>query len=426
MPKLKDIEILTHCDVNRLNRAYLMAKTMPDDLIITLVIGYKNVEDKAYSLENKPDNIHIHFEYYDENTIYPTNRFRNIAFDKSTRDYIFYLDVDFIFQHDFWSNFEANYLAKLSPKKVLCPMPLFDDLIPSYLSEYDPNQLVKKETQDTHAVILNNDFTKTAELFKFHDRWVNYPQKEILEDMTPVMRSIRNGTILPEPWGIMHRDSYLFADESFLGRVKDKQQFVCRLLDSGLQFYSMRDCVIYHLWHPDSRYDINREKENCVNTLLFNRKYLHKYQNFFFLLQDNSLQSKLESFLGAFQSSTVVVDVEEDSKPEDVIPLLKKRQTIISKADFYPEYNVYGYKLVYVYDGSLPDTLANRLSEVGAANQGILNLGHFAIELNVNQPELAVKKIQDLTGWPLKDSSKNRVELLSPGPEKSEVVNLIK
>ena len=425
MPQLKDIEILTHCDVNRLNRAYLMAKTMPEDLIITLVIGYKDGKDKEYSLENKPNNIKIYFEYYDPKTIYPTNRFRNIAFDKSTRDYIFYLDVDFIFQHDFWPNFEKQYLKELSPEKVLCPLPLFDDLIPPYLNEYNPNELVQKETQDTHAVILKDDFKKTAALFKFHDRWVTYPQEEVLEDMTPVMRSIRNGTILPEPWGIMHRDSYLFADESFLGRVKDKQQFVCRLLDSGLQFYSMRDCVIYHLWHPDSRYDINREKENCVNTLLFNRKYLHKYQNFFFLLQDNSLQSKLMRFLSDFSDTTDRVEVSEGSKPEDVIPLLKKRSTIISNANFYPEYNVYGYKLVYVYDGNATDTIFNRLSKEGTANNGLLNLAHFAIELDINQPELALKKIQDLTGWPLKDSGKDRVELLSPGPEKSEVVKLI-
>jgi predicted glycosyltransferase involved in capsule biosynthesis len=112
MVSLKDIEILTHCDVNRLNRAYLMAKTMPDDLAVTLIIGYKNPKDKEYSLANKPANISVYFEYYDPDTIYPTNRFRNIAFEKSTRDYIFYLDVDFIFQHDFWKNFQEFYLDK--------------------------------------------------------------------------------------------------------------------------------------------------------------------------------------------------------------------------------------------------------------------------------------------------------------------------
>ena len=346
MPQLRDIEILTHCDVNRLNRAYLMAKTMPNDLIITLIIGFK---DKEYSLENKPKNIKVYFEHYDPKTIYPTNRFRNIAFEKSTRDYIFYLDVDFIFQQDFWTNFEKNYLEELSPEKVLCPLPLFDELIPPYLSDYKPEELVQKETQETHEVILKNDFKKTATLFKFHDRWLTYPQEEELQDITPVMRSIRNGTILPEPWGIMHRDSYLFADESFLGRVKDKQQFVCRLLDSGLEFYSMRDCVMYHLWHPDSRYDINREKENCVNTLLFNSRYLHKYQNFYFLLENETLKNSLLEVLDKFISKTPIIVLRNEDSPNEVIPVLKSRQTIISNAQFYPEYSVYGYKLIFVY-----------------------------------------------------------------------------
>ena len=422
MPTLRDIEILTHCDVNRLNRAYLMARTMPDDLVITLVIGYKNPEDKSYSLENKPKNIHIHFEYYDSDTIYPTNRFRNIAFEKSKRDYVFYLDVDFIFQHDFWSNFEMYYLKELSPERVLCPLPLFDDEMPTYLKGFEPNELVKRETQETHLEILKDEFKKTATLFKFHDRWVTYPQKKVLEDMTPVMRSIRNGTILPEPWGIMHRDRYLFADESFLGRVKDKQQFVCRLLDSGLEFYSMRDCVIYHLWHPDSRYDINREKENCVNTILFNKKYLHKYQNFFFLLQDKNMQIKLTQLLDAFKNNTTRTEVPQGSRSEDVIPILKQRHTIICNSKFYPEYSVYGYKLVYVYDSETKTTIFNCLSVQGSKNIGLFNLGYFATELDINKPELALKKIQDLTGWALMEKGKSRVSLLSPGPENSDIV----
>ncbi|WP_339839840.1 hypothetical protein [uncultured Maribacter sp.] len=414
MPQLRDIEILTHCDVNRLNRAYLMAKTMPNDLIITLIIGFKDIKDKEYSLENKPKNIKVYFEHYDPKTIYPTNRFRNIAFEKSTRDYIFYLDVDFIFQHDFWTNFEKNYLEELSPEKVLCPLPLFEELIPPYLSDYKPEELVQKETQETHEVILKNDFKKTATLFKFHDRWLTYPQEEELQDITPVMRSIRNGTILPEPWGIMYRDSYLFADESFLGRVKDKQQFVCRLLDSGLEFYSMRDCVMYHLWHPDSRYDINREKENCVNTLLFNSRYLHKYQNFYFLLENETLKNSLLEVLDKFISKTPIIVLRNADSPNEVIPVLKSKQTIISNAQFYPEYSVYGYKLIFVYGTDTNEVSFQKLASNSKKSKAIFNLGYFSSIININNTEEACKNIQDLTGWLLDDEKNNRVNILSP------------
>lgn len=423
MPSLKDIEILTHCDVNRLNRAYLMAKTMPEDLVITLIIGYKNAKDKEYSLANKPNNIKLYFEYYDPETIYPTNRFRNIAFEKSTRDYVFYLDVDFIFQHDFWDNFERQYLSELGPDKVLCPIPLFDELKPSYLNGFKAEDLVKLETEESHMPILKNDFAETADLFKFHDRWVTYPQDEMLQNMTPVMRSIRNGTILPEPWGILHRSKYLFADESFLGRVKDKQQFVCRLLDSGLNFYSMRDCVMYHLWHPDSRHDINREKENCVNTLLFNRRYLHKYQNFFFLLDNDALEGRLKEILNQFQSSVDTVEIDGQSDPEEVIPILKSRKTVISKAGFYPEYSVYGYKLVYVHNQDGAPLSLDRLADK-TRNNALFNLGYFTLDLNVKDFEASLKKIQDLTGWPLKNNEGvSRVSLLSPPVHFESLIN---
>lgn len=421
MTTFHDIEILTHCDVGRLNRAYLMAKTMPSELMVTLIIGFKDPKDKEHSLANKPDNINVYFEYYDPDTIYPTNRFRNIAFEKSVRGYVFYLDVDFIFQHDFWKNFEKQYISHLSPDSVLCPIPLFDELKPDYLEDYTPEELVRKETEATHLPIINDDFTKTATLFKFHDRWVTYPQEESLQDMTPVMRSIRNGTILPEPWGILHRDKYLFADESFLGRVKDKQQFVCRLLDSGLKFFGMRDCVMYHLWHPDSRHDINREKENCINTLLFNKKYLHKYQNFFFLLENDDLEEQLRDCLGKFKTQSPIVALEQGSVPEDVIPILKKRPTVISKSVFFPEYDVYGYKLIYVYN---KDFRGRRLSNENSTKEAIYNLASFSMELDIDSTDLVMKKIQDITGWQLKKEI-TRVNTLSPGPEKSNVIDLM-
>lgn len=413
MTTLQNIEILTHCDVGRLNRAYLMAKTMPSELVITLIIGFKDPKDKEYSLANKPDNINVYFEFYDPATIYPTNRFRNIAFEKSVRNYVFYLDVDFIFQHDFWENFQEHYLHQLSPDKVFCPMPLFDELKPYYLNNYAADELVTKETEATHLAVIKDDFTKTAALFKFHDRWVNYPQKESLYDMTPVMRSIRNGTILPEPWGILHRDKYLFADESFLGRVKDKQQFVCRLLDSGLRFFSMRDCVMYHLWHPDSRHDINREKENCVNTLLFNRRYLHKYQNFFFLVANETNIAPLKNLLELFDTNAGI-DIDKHYGPDELIPILKKRKTIISTADFYPEYAVYGYKLIYVYNTQNKQSFLKKLAQDGKNSTAIFNLGYFSMELNLDRFDEASKKVQDLTGWSLKDAKTKRVMTLSP------------
>ena len=410
---LSDIEILSHCDVTRLHRAYLMAKTMPEELKITLVIGYKDEKDKLYPMENKPSNIDIHFEPYDPQTIYPTNRFRNIAFVKSSRPYVFYLDVDFVFQHDFWSSFTERYLPLLGEDKVLCPIPLFDELKPAYLDAYEADTLVKTETEETHAGILDLDFTQYAELFKFHDRWVKYPQEEELQDMTPVMRSIRNGTLLPEPWGILHRSRYLMADESFLGRVKDKQQFVCRLLDSGLRFYSMKHCVMYHLWHPDSRHDINREKENCVNTLLFNRRYLHKYQNFFFQLEEPSLEEPLKQLLAGFGGQPPLHSMSSEYGPDQIIPQLKKRETIINHGEFCPEYSVYGYKLIYVYHS---EGNRSELKGMGNESEAMFNLGYFSLALDLNRGEDAAKMLQDLTGWPLNDSGL-RVDQISPRPD---------
>ena len=416
--KISDIDILTHCDVSRMHRAFLMSRTMPKELKIILIIGYKNEEDKQFPLINKPGNIEIYFEPYDPKTIYPTNRFRNVAFSKSTRDFIFYLDVDFIFQFDFWDVFETDYLPQLSQGKVFCPIPLFNEFKPDYLSAFKEEDLLKLETEKTHEVILDNDFRLSADLFKFHDRWVDYPQKEKLRDMTPIMRLIRNGTILPEPWGILHKNDYLFADETFLGRVKDKQQFVCRLLDSGLRFYGMRDCVIYHLWHPDSRLDINREKENSINTLLFTKRYFNKYQNFYFLLQTEDLEDDLVNLLANFHNFKEFLRVPSGQTTNEVIEKLKLRKTIISNADFSPEYSVYGYKLIYVYsrkefqDGHIHKRIGNK-SNTG---QQIFNLSYFSLELNPNAKN-ALKMIQDITGWPLKNSSENGYDSnLSTGP----------
>lgn len=415
MAQLKDIEILTHCDVTRLHRAYLMCRTMPEQLQLTLVIGYKDPKDKEYSLANKPANMEIYFEEYDPATTYPTNRFRNIAFAKSTRDFVFYLDVDFIFQKDFWENFEQKYMTLLGEDKVLCPVPLFDKEKPAYLSDYDGATLVKSETTETHEGILGDDFRRTATLFKFHDRWVKWPQKEELQNLTPVMRSIRNGTLPPEPWGILHRSRYLYADESF-GQAKDKQQFVCRLLDSGLSFHSMRDCVIYHLWHPDSRLNVGREQQNCINTIIFNKRYLHKYQNFFFQLQHDALYEPLLALLGEFSNTPPIVEIDPGMLPEDVIPLLKKRTTLVSRAEFYPEYSVYGYKPVYVFDHNDLSSAYSRLSARQDVVSRSFNLGYFSLELDMRDGDNLSKRIQDLTGWPL-EGTQPWVDRVSPWPE---------
>lgn len=425
--KLSDIEILTHCDINRLSRVYLMAKTVPDEVLITLVIGYSNPNDKKHLFVGKPDNLNIYFEYFEPGSIYPTNAFRNIAFENSRRDYILYLDIDFIFQFDFWINFQKYYIDLLSKSVVICPIPLFDEFMPDYLKDFEPDELCKKETVDTYTHILNDNFAEKSKLFKFHEGWVSYPQKEQLADMTPKMRQLRNATILPEPWGILHRESYLFADEDFFGRVKDKQQFVCRLLDSGLKFYSMRDCVMYHLWHPDSRYDINREKENCTNTLLFNNRYLHKYQNFYFLLCSPFEETRFQELLNNFEHKSSVVEIDENLNPDDVIPILKQRNTIISKAQFHPEYSVYGYKFVLVYDSSKLDVDAfiQQLGTKKTLLGNICNLGFFSMELDLADNELNLKKIQNLSGWKLNDTSKNRVNLQGYDHSSNKIINLL-
>ena len=103
----------------------------------------------------------------------------------------------------------------------------------------------------------------------------------------------------------------------------------------------------------------------------------------------------------------------EDS-PNEVIPVLKSRQTIISNAQFYPEYSVYGYKLIFVYGTDTNEVSFQKLASNSKKSKAIFNLGYFSSIININNTEEACKNIQDLTGWLLDDEKNNRVNLLSP------------
>lgn len=377
MPKVS-IEILTQCDPQRAIRAVLLALSVPKSIpVICAIYGNQSqLQNRLSDVSTLPKNLNFVFVTPKSESAYPTNKMRNIAFKASTADLIMYIDVDFVFHPDFWPLFFRDYLPYLDRRSCFCPIPLWDKKKPEELSHISSQDMIRSESINTH---INNRWFEnplSKQLFKYHDKWMAKNPAGLLTDMTDRMLFLRKGSHLPEPWGITYRENFLLADQDF--RIAgDKVQLVTTMLDTGIKFYSMKDAYIYHLWHPDRRFDGSRDLEKIRSHILWSTRYHRRDYKFLFLVAPGGQLSFVKDWLQALLLNKFPeMSVKEIPCYSRNNTLFSKKQVvsnclellsqghecIYGKAGFSTQYLAFKYKIILVLDGY------NHLGQIDASH----------------------------------------------------------
>ena len=366
MPKVS-IEILTHCDPQRGIRAVLLALSVPKSIpVICAIYGNQSQLQKRLSdVPTLPENLNFVFVNPKSESAYPTNQMRNIAFKASTADLIMYIDVDFVFHPDFWHLFFRDYLSHLDRHSCFCPIPLWDESKPDELSHISSQDMLRSERIDTH---INNRWFEdplSKQLFKYHDKWMDKNPSSLLTDMTDRMLFLRKGSQPPEPWGITYRENFMLADQDFVGTVRDKIQLVTTMLDTGVKFYSMKNVYIYHMWHPDRRFDGSRDSEKIRNHILWSTRYHRREYKFLFLIAPGGRSSFVKDwFQGLLLHKFPNMSVKEIPYHSQKDTLFSRKQMvsnclellsqghecIYGKAGFSTQYLSFKHKIILVLD----------------------------------------------------------------------------
>jgi glycosyltransferase involved in cell wall biosynthesis len=261
-----DIQILTHCDYRRVFRALLLAQSVPSEIDVICAVNGTN-QDIRFRLKDRivPDN--LHFLPSERQYIYPANALRNMALEAASKEWVCYIDCDFVFCSDFWDILRkrAAELNNSADRVCYCPVALWD---PSgdYLAQRDNPKRFEIESDSDHRPPRSWEECNRARLFKNHEMYFSKPFGPGCDpyEMTGAMKRIRN-LVPAEPWGLLKRKHSVYADEDFRSGPMDKQQVVCAMLDCGIRFFAIPDIFIFHQWHPespDNKYD--RVRNECL------------------------------------------------------------------------------------------------------------------------------------------------------------------
>lgn len=278
----RKIDVLTHCDPGRAVRLYLMARTLPKQVTLICALNGSADEVRRRLLPHQlPSNVRL--VERPPLSPYPTNALRNAALNASRAEWVFYIDVDFVFQKGFWYRLFQESADLLEDGHCLCPLPLWDPE-GEYLNVAASSDILAAETPEQHRPPETWGEADRAKVFKFHEMWLGNgaggeaPRKHL----TGQMKLLRHSLHPAEPWGLLRRSRCVLADEDFRGRVRDKQQFVSALLDRGVDFISLSNLFVFHLWHPDSRAPEDRP-ELSYNYRLWQRRYNGKGHKYLFM-----------------------------------------------------------------------------------------------------------------------------------------------
>jgi len=266
-----DIEVVTQCDTSRAGRAVLLAQSVPKQIrVICAVNGSKVDFWRAAKAKRIPCNLTVLES--PEKSPHPTNYLRNRAFEASTARWLCFIDIDFVFQRGFWYLLFLKYERELRSGCCVCPVPLWSAQGAFFTGKKDSWQ--DCELREYHHPPRGWDTAGKAELFKFHERWL--PVDEIGpsfmgKDITAIVNSQRHSMHPAEPWGVLDRQRFVWADEDFCGRTFDKQQFISALVDRGIRFHFAPDLFIFHNHHPSTNSPEYRSEQGLSVTLWIKR-----------------------------------------------------------------------------------------------------------------------------------------------------------
>jgi len=262
----RDIQILTHCDSRRVVRAVLLAQSVPADIDVICAVNGTN-QDVVLRLGGQEVPANLLFIPSKHQDIYPANALRNRALEAASKEWVFYIDCDFVFCSDFWDVLRqrAADIGFDGEKSCYCPVALCG-AEGQYVVLSHASNLIEAESDLDHTPPRHWAECGGAHLFKGHEMYFSRPFGigRSPYEITGAMKRLRN-IIPPEPWGILRRKHAVFADEDFRSGPMDKQQFVAALLDCGVRFFAVPDIFVFHLWHPESpenKYD--RVRNECL------------------------------------------------------------------------------------------------------------------------------------------------------------------
>lgn len=285
MAMTTSVQVLTHCDPSRAIRACMLANSVPPEIAVLCAVNGE-MEEVVLRLSKTGIPKHLSFIPAASRYPYPANALRNLAMSRATANWVFYVDCDFVFCRDFWSILFQRYGALLSRQTptCFCPPALWDPN-GAYLLVDKTDDLLLKETFDSHCPPRNWEETSRAQLFKHHQSMFDngIGPDSMPYDFTPRMRRLRRG--MPgEPWGMLPRKACVWADEDFGAGPLDKQQFVSALLDRGVEFWAIPDLFLFHLWHPYRDGTDGLWPDAIRNRVLWARRYATTFEHRYILI----------------------------------------------------------------------------------------------------------------------------------------------
>jgi len=166
----RQIDVLTHCDPDRAVRLYLMARTLPKQ--VTLVCAVNGTSDEVHRRLH-PHQLPANVRLVECTPLrpYPTNALRNAALNSSHAEWVFYIDIDFVFQKGFWYSLFKESSHLLTDGHCVCPLPLWDPE-GEYLKAAASNNIFATETPEHHRLPETWSDAERAHIFKFHEMWL--------------------------------------------------------------------------------------------------------------------------------------------------------------------------------------------------------------------------------------------------------------
>jgi hypothetical protein len=411
------VGIATHCDPARAVRLLLLAESVPRQVpIVCAVNGTFQELQERLGCSMLPNNVRIVPQ--PPRDPFPTNALRNVAMQESQSDFVFFTDVDFVFQRAFWYLLITNYAELMSNERVcLCPIPLCD-YDASYVHGKPKEEMISSEQASDHAYPAQWSETNRAGLFKYHDRWFGDKWRSTGQhefEITDVLARLRSSAHPGEPWGLLRRSDAPCADEAFTGRMMDKQQFVAALLDRGFRFYVLPSLFVFHLWHP-RRSDVAAFKGTGPAFDLWIRKYhakRHRYLHLRFLSEQEILPFRraIVGTIRSFKPAAQEMVLSNIENSDSCLPFLRARVDYIEvPIAFSEEFLGFGYRIFTVVSSR------RKLSSRGHTRQneerivehfggkghdlarGVLNARHFAFVLDSSDPVMCERALSDILG----------------------------